>query len=98
MKRTADSVREGIVADNAAGLPPRTIAAKWGVHPSTVSRLVGTKRKMTMQQAASILSAYRRGVSSAVIASEIGVSVTTINRVLNGKTGVARKAAGGIND
>ena len=98
MRRTAESVRAGIAADQAAGMQPKFIALKWGVHPSTVSRLVGTKRKVTLQQAASVLSAHRRGVSTAIIAGELGVSVTAIHRILKGKTAAARKAAGGFHD
>lgn len=98
MRRTAESVRAGIIADEAAGMQPKAIALKWGVHPSTVSRLVGTKRKVTLQQAASVLSARRRGVSVAVIAGELGVSVTAIHRILKGKTAAARKAAGAFHD
>lgn len=98
MRKTAESVRAGIIADEAAGMQPKVIAIKWGVHPSTVSRLVGTKRKVTLQQAASVLSARRRGVSVAVIAGELGVSVTAIHRILKGKTAAARKAAGALHD
>jgi len=98
MRRTAESVRAGIAADQAAGMQPKLIALKWGVHPSTVSRLVGIKRKVTLQQAASVLSAYRRGVSKAIIAAELGVSVSAIRRILQGKTAAARKAAGDLHD
>ena len=98
MRRTAESVRAGIIADEAAGMQPKAIAIKWGVHPSTVSRLVGTKRKVTLQQAASVLSARRRGVSAVIIAKELGVSVTAIHRILKGKTAAARKAAGALHD
>jgi len=98
MRRTAESVRAGIVADEAAGMQPKVIAIKWGVHRSTVSRLVGIKRKVTLQQAASVLSAHRRGVSKAIIAAELGVSVSAIRRILQGKTAAARKAAGGLHD
>jgi plasmid maintenance system antidote protein VapI len=98
MRRTAESVRAGIVADEAAGMQPKAIAIKWGVHRSTVSRLVGIKRKVTLQQAASVLSAHRRGVSKAIIAAELGVSVSAIRRILQGKTAAARKAAGGLHD
>ena len=98
MRKTAESVRVGIIADEAAGMQPKAIAIKWGVHPSTVSRLVGIKRKVTLQQAASVLSAHRRGVSKAIIAAELGVSVSAIHRILKGKTAAARKAAGGFHD
>jgi plasmid maintenance system antidote protein VapI len=98
VRKTAESVRAGIVADEAAGMQPKAIAIKWGVHPSTVSRLVGTKRKVTLQQAASVLSAHRRGVSTTIIAGELGVSVTAIHRILKGKTAAARKAAGALHD
>jgi predicted transcriptional regulator len=59
---------------------------------------VGIKRKVTLQQAASVLSAHRRGVSKAIIAAELGVSVSAIRRILQGKTAAARKAAGGLHD
>jgi hypothetical protein len=98
MRRTAESVRAGIIADEAAGMQPKAIAIKWGVHRSTVSRLVGVKRKVTLQQAASVLSAHRRGVSKAIIAAELGVSVSAIRRILQGKTAAARKAAGDLHD
>ena len=98
MRRTAESVRAGIIADEAAGMQPKAIAIKWGVHPTTVSRLVGTKRKVTLQQAAAVLSAHRRGVSTTIIAGELGVSVTAIHRILKGKTAAARKAAGEVHD
>jgi plasmid maintenance system antidote protein VapI len=98
MRRTAESVRAGIIADEAAGMQPKAIAIKWGVHRSTVSRLVGIKRKVTLQQAASVLSAHRCGVSKAIIAAELGVSVSAIRRILQGKTAAARKAAGGLHD
>jgi len=98
MRRTAESVRAGIVADEAAGMQPKFIALKWGVHPSTVSRLVGTKRKVTLQQAASVLSAHRRGVNKATIAAEMGVSVSAIRRILKGNTIAARKATGDLHD
>jgi plasmid maintenance system antidote protein VapI len=98
MRRTAESVRVGIIADEAAGMQPKAIAIKWGVHRSTVSRLVGVKRKVTLQQAASVLSAHRRGVSKAIIAAELGVSVSAIRRILQGKTAAARKAAGDLHD
>jgi len=98
MRRIAESVRAGIAADQAAGMQPKLIALKWGVHPSTVSRLVGTKRKVTLQQAASVLSAHRRGVSKAIIAAEMGVSVSAIRRILKGNTIAARKATGDLHD
>jgi transposase len=98
MRRTAESVRAGIIADEAAGMQPKAIAIKWGVHRSTVSRLVGIKRKVTLQQAASVLSAHRRGVSKAIIAAELGVSVSAIRRILQRKTAAARKAAGDLHD
>jgi DNA-binding transcriptional regulator LsrR (DeoR family) len=82
---TVDEV-EAVRAEVAAGAMQMDVAAKYGIHKTTVSRIIGSSRRaprLTLAQQEAIVKDFLAGWTITEIAERNNTSDTSVSRVLD---------------